>query len=151
MTTTRYRVYGTTDDTDTCEVCGKIELRSVVMLMALDADGNDDEIVYAGTTCAARKLRAAGRAITPTRVRHAATAAANVKARAAEFVDEFAGFTVNQYIAANATAYLNAAGGDLAGALSAARDGYAALQIELGAIRSGKLDGTRFAQLLPVL
>jgi hypothetical protein len=151
MTTTKYRVYGTTDDTDTCEVCGKIELRSVVMLMALDADGNDDEIVYAGTTCAARKMRAAGRAITPTRVRYAATSAASVRARAAEFADEFADFTVNQYIAANAMAYLNANGGDTTAALAAARRGFADLQVEIAAIRRGDLAGTRFAKLLPVL
>jgi hypothetical protein len=48
MTTTTYRVIGTTDDITTCDVCGRPELKGTV---ALDADG---ETTYAGTTCAAR-------------------------------------------------------------------------------------------------
>src|SRR5882724_9348214 len=53
---TSYRAMGTTDEITTCEVCGKPELKGTVMLGILDADGNTEEIVYAGSTCAARKV-----------------------------------------------------------------------------------------------
>lgn len=150
-TATSYRVHGTTDDTDTCEVCGKIELRSVVMLMALDADGNADELIYAGTTCAARLLAKRGTRATATRVRDAATAAARVMVQAREFADEFRGMAVNAYIAANSTAYLNAAAGDVAAALAAARAGHAVVVAEVASIDAGDLAGTRFVALLPKL
>lgn len=45
--TNNYRVMGTTDITDTCEVCGKKHLKKVVVLR--DSEGND---INAGTTCA---------------------------------------------------------------------------------------------------
>lgn len=50
-----YRVKGTTDDVTDCELCGKAELKGTVMLVPLDADGNDDgEVCYFGTSCAAK-------------------------------------------------------------------------------------------------
>lgn len=53
--TKAYRVAGTTDDVTTCELCSKPELKGTVMLVPLDADGNDDgEVSYFGTSCAAR-------------------------------------------------------------------------------------------------
>lgn len=147
--TASYRVHGTTDDTDTCEMCGKTELRSVVMLAVLDNDGPTGELIYAGSTCAARMLAKRGTRITATRIRGASVAAARVAEQAREFAAEFAPFTLNQYIAANSRAYLNAAGGSVAGALAAARDGYVALRREIAAIEGGTLVGTRFESLLP--
>lgn len=141
-----YRVHGTTDDTDTCEVCGKIELRSVIMLAVLDVEGSETgELIYAGTTCASRMLAQRGKRITPTRVRYAVDAAANVMDRAREFADEFRAITVNGYIAANSTAYLNANGHDITRALTAARAGHAELMAEVATIDAGNLAGTRFA------
>lgn len=50
-----YRVTGTTDDVTDCELCGKVELKGTVMLVPLDAEGNDDgEVSYFGTSCAAK-------------------------------------------------------------------------------------------------
>lgn len=57
MTTTQiasYRVRGTTDDVTTCQICGKPELKGTVVLDILDADGNTEDVTYAGTTCAAK-------------------------------------------------------------------------------------------------
>lgn len=149
MTQTTYRVHGVSDDTDTCEVCGKSELRSVIMLAVLDADGETGELIYAGSTCAARMMAQRGKRVTATRVRYAADAAANVMDRAREFADEFRAITVNGYIAANSTAYLNANRQDTAKALAAARAGYVELQAEIAAIDAGTLAGTRFVSLLP--
>jgi hypothetical protein len=50
-----YRVIGTTDESTECDLCGKVELKATVMLMPLDADGNDDgDVYYFGTSCAAK-------------------------------------------------------------------------------------------------
>jgi hypothetical protein len=50
-----YRVTGTTDDVTTCELCSKPELKGTVMLVPLDAEGNEDgEVCYFGTSCAAK-------------------------------------------------------------------------------------------------
>jgi hypothetical protein len=50
-----YRVIGTTDESTECDLCGKVELKATVMLMPLDADGNDDgDVCYFGTSCAAK-------------------------------------------------------------------------------------------------
>lgn len=50
-----FRALGTSDEGHTCDVCGREELRRVVKIVALDADGNPDgEVFHAGTTCAAR-------------------------------------------------------------------------------------------------
>jgi len=53
-TLTAYRVRGTTDDVTECQICGKPELKGTVILDILDADGNIEDITYAGTTCAGR-------------------------------------------------------------------------------------------------
>jgi hypothetical protein len=148
---TSYRLHGITDDTDTCEICGKVELRRVVMLAALDADGNTEEIVYAGTTCAARALSKRGVRTTAAKVRDAAAAAARVADRAREFAAEFAPITLNEYIAANHVGLMNATNGDVTAALAKARTDYAGLQREIGLIRSGALTGTRFEASLPTL
>lgn len=146
-----YRVHGITDDTDTCEFCGKIELRRVVMLAVLDDGEETGELIYAGTTCAARMISGSGARVSVTRVRDAATAADRIAVQAGRFADEFENVTLNQYIAANAVAYLNANGGDSAAALAAAKVGYVDLQSEIKAIRAGNLSETRFAGQLPVL
>jgi hypothetical protein len=69
MTTQSFRYIGTTDETTVCEHCGREDLRSTVVLALLDVDGNEEEYVRYGSTCAARALaiRGGGSA-----VRHAA-------------------------------------------------------------------------------
>lgn len=50
-----YRVLGTTNDVTECELCGRAELKGTVVMMPLDADGNDEgDPGYFGTACAAR-------------------------------------------------------------------------------------------------
>jgi hypothetical protein len=50
-----YRVKGTTDESTECDLCGRVELKATVMLVPLDADGNDDgEVNYFGRSCAAK-------------------------------------------------------------------------------------------------
>lgn len=149
--TTTYRVHGVSDDTDTCENCGKIELRSVVMLRVLDDGEETGELIYVGSTCASRLLAKRGKRVTAARVRDAAGAAARVLTEATKWAHEFAALTVNQYIAANANAYLNSTHGDVTAALNAARQGYLDVQHEAAAILAGKLTGTRFEQRLPTL
>lgn len=46
----RYIIAGITDERDTCECCGKTNLKRVVVLLDLDTD----EYVFYGTTCADR-------------------------------------------------------------------------------------------------
>ena len=48
--------FGITDEVDECGHCGKQGLRKAVMLFVLDAEGNREELIYFGTTCAARAL-----------------------------------------------------------------------------------------------
>lgn len=48
--------FGITDEVDSCDHCGKQGLKKAVMLFLLDAEGNREELVYYGTTCAARVL-----------------------------------------------------------------------------------------------
>ena len=146
-----YRMHGMSDNTDTCELCGNIELRRVVMLAALDADGNTEAIIYAGTTCAARKLSTRGTRTTATRVRDAASAAGRVWESARAWADEFAPLTPHQFREANATAALNATHGNVAAALELLRVRYDETMAEVAAIRAGNLDGTRFAKRLPTL
>lgn len=50
----RYAVRGTTDDVTTCGQCGKPDLAATVIIGILDADGNTEDVMYAGTTCAAK-------------------------------------------------------------------------------------------------
>lgn len=60
--TAKYRFIGTTDECTECGLCGKMQLRSTVVLMPLDEDGNDEgEVVYFGSTCAAKVLGRTGR------------------------------------------------------------------------------------------
>lgn len=55
VTTTAYRVLGTTDDFTTCELCGRSDLKGTIVLAVIDADGTDSgEIVYYGSDCGAR-------------------------------------------------------------------------------------------------
>ena len=54
----KYKVYGINDDTDTCEVCGKTNLKRVIWLMPLDAEGNEvaAQPMPVGTDCAGRMM-----------------------------------------------------------------------------------------------
>lgn len=59
--TGRFRYIGTTNDVVDCENCGKPDLRATVIIVPVDADGNDDgEPCYFGSTCAARALSVRG-------------------------------------------------------------------------------------------
>jgi hypothetical protein len=62
--TAKFRYIGTTDERTECDRCGKVDLKSTVIIATLDADGNDEAVVYYGSTCAARALsiRGGGRA-----------------------------------------------------------------------------------------
>lgn len=142
--TTSYRVHGITDETDTCEVCGKVELKRVIMLGVLDADGNQEDIIYAGSTCAARKLSNAGAAVKATRVRDAASAAGRVWTQARAFVTEMDGVTFNVYLKANWVAAQNHG-------VQRIRDGFDEMLIEIAAIKAGTLAGTRWEKNLPVI
>jgi hypothetical protein len=53
----RYALKGINDDAHECAVCGKVELRRVMWLVELDADGNEaSEPFHCGTTCGAKLL-----------------------------------------------------------------------------------------------
>jgi hypothetical protein len=54
------RYIGVTDECVECQQCGKVGLRSTVVLGLLDADGNVDEVTYYGSDCAARALGVGG-------------------------------------------------------------------------------------------
>lgn len=150
--TTTYRIHGVSDDTDTCEVCGKVELKSVVMLRVLDDEGQETgELLYAGSTCGPRLLARSGKRVTSRRFRDAAAAADRVLKRATEWADEFAAITLNQYIAANHEALMRFADYNIATALANAKSHYAEVQREITIIRSGTVAGTRFAASLPTL
>lgn len=86
--TTAYRIKGTTGDVDTCAF-GHTGLRKTVALAVLDADGNEEEVIYLGTDCAAKVMRT-----TETKVRNAAAEAdsehAAKVARAREILDTYA-------------------------------------------------------------
>jgi hypothetical protein len=56
-----FRYVGVTDECVVCQKCGKPNLRSTVVLAFLDADGNEEEYTYYGSTCAARALNVTGR------------------------------------------------------------------------------------------
>lgn len=65
----KFRYIGTTDDVVDCERpgCTQRGLKSTIIIMPLDVDGNDEgEPVYYGSTCAAQALaiRGGGRAVT---------------------------------------------------------------------------------------
>jgi hypothetical protein len=84
----QYRIKGTTGDVDTCAF-GHTGLKKTVVLAVLDADGNEEEIIYLGTDCAAKVMRT-----TETKVRNAAAAADHELAanagRAREILDTYA-------------------------------------------------------------
>ena len=53
----QFRLMGTNDDHNTCEFCGRTNLKRVVMLAPLDPDGNvEGEAAPYGTSCAATLL-----------------------------------------------------------------------------------------------
>lgn len=57
----RFRYLGVTDECVQCEKCGKADLRTTIMIVPLDVEGNDDgDPVYYGSTCAARALGVKG-------------------------------------------------------------------------------------------
>lgn len=55
-----YKLFGITEDRDTCHHCGRTDLRRVVVLAETDADGNAIRTLDMGTTCAANALRYRG-------------------------------------------------------------------------------------------
>lgn len=61
----QFRYLGITDECVECQKCGKVDLRSTVVLAVLDADGNTEDVTYYGSTCAARALsiKGGGRAV----------------------------------------------------------------------------------------
>jgi hypothetical protein len=141
---TTYRIHGVSDDTDTCEVCGRTHLRSVVMLEPLEHGEPTGELLYAGSTCAARKLACAGRRLPARRIHDAAAAASTVWAQAREFVAEFEGLTFNAFLRANQEAAQRWGAQHMRNAF----DSYTA---EIGAVKFGTLAGTRWESKLPVL
>ncbi len=53
----RYALKGINDEKHECAVCGKVELKRVMWLVELDADGNETgEAFHCGTTCGAKLL-----------------------------------------------------------------------------------------------
>lgn len=55
-TAPKYRIKGSDDHETTCACCGRTDLKRVIWLTAIDADGNDTTVEAYGTTCAARLL-----------------------------------------------------------------------------------------------
>lgn len=84
-----YRVRGTTDDVTTCQQCGKPELKGTVILDILDADGNTEDVTYAGSTCAAKM---AGSKTTGAKIRQEAQAADCRRAEAVRYARERLGW-----------------------------------------------------------
>lgn len=63
--TATYRFKGTANDINTCDACGRNELRRTVALIPLDTDGNEHgETGHYGTTCAALLLGWTNTAVT---------------------------------------------------------------------------------------
>ena len=80
------RYIGTTDDTTACEHCGRVDLKMTVVLELLDAEGNGaGEVVYYGSTCAARALAPRGIRTTAARVRFDAEVASRQTIERAEY------------------------------------------------------------------
>lgn len=52
----KFRYIGVTDECIECQRCGKVDLKSTVVLAVLDADGNEEDITYYGSSCAGRAL-----------------------------------------------------------------------------------------------
>jgi hypothetical protein len=57
MINSTYKVLGTTQDVTDCDCCGRVDLKKTVILGILDADGNVEDVVHFGTTCAAHAAR----------------------------------------------------------------------------------------------
>lgn len=156
LTAPAYRLLGTNGDTDTCEICGKVELRRVMALQPLDIDGAPDgDAIYAGTSCGARALtHTLGKRITATRIVAAADAVERLIVTAREWATIDANCTLNQYIAANHVALLNANNQDMTAALADAKTSHAAMLAEAAQILAAKtgadLIGTRFERMLPL-
>lgn len=152
-----YRLMGISDDTDTCDVCGKIELRRVMMIVPLDSDGNaDGDAIYAGSTCGARMIsKSSGRRVTAKRLTDASEAATRALTAAKEFMAEFEDMRLSEYIKANANGLLNVTHGDTDAALELGRERYAETIAEarkvLAATSPAGLVGTRFEGRLPRL
>lgn len=54
----RYALKGVNDDRSECVVCGKIELKRVMWLVELDAEGNEiGDPLHCGTTCGAKLMQ----------------------------------------------------------------------------------------------
>lgn len=129
-----YRVKGTTDDTTTCEQCGRTNLRKTVILAELDADGNEEGVSYLGTDCAARKTGTRQRVISDK-----AAAADRHMSRAREWAQEMGDFygtvsrreAIERYVAANRNA-VNPV------------ERVNAVLAEVASIQAGNLAGTRF-------
>ena len=56
----RYTVKGVNNDEETCSHCGRTNLKRVVWLSALDADGNEGTVAHYGVDCAARLITSTG-------------------------------------------------------------------------------------------
>jgi hypothetical protein len=53
----QYRIKGVNDEQDTCDECGKTNLRRTVILAPLDDEGNEDGECRVGVDCAAKMMR----------------------------------------------------------------------------------------------
>lgn len=83
-TTPKFRYIGITDECVECQKCGRVDLKSTIVLAILDAEGNEEDITYYGSTCAARALgiRGGGRsALQAARAAHEQTLADAQRAR----------------------------------------------------------------------
>jgi hypothetical protein len=49
-----FKVKGTTDGVTECELCGRVDLKGTIVLAPLDEDGNEEDVVYYGTSCGAK-------------------------------------------------------------------------------------------------
>lgn len=150
----KFRMIGTTDENTTCDVCGKMELRSTVMLVSLDADGNaDGEVTYAGSTCAGRMLtNSTGKRVTAPTVNKVAAVVRAVYAQAAQWADDFRNIDYSTFAQANTTAacrFYRESGYPTPMAQMEAW--YAETLAEVATIDSGALIGTRFETSLPTL
>lgn len=64
LNSSKVRYHGITDECTECQCCGRTNLKKTVMLLVLDADGNDVELTYYGTACAAKALNTTPRYVT---------------------------------------------------------------------------------------
>lgn len=54
----RYALKGINDDETTCSICGKVELKRVMWIVELDADGGEiGDPFPCGTTCGAKTMK----------------------------------------------------------------------------------------------